>query len=93
MKTYSPKPKDITRSWYVLDASEAALGRVAAKAAKRYCLVKISQVLRIILIAVITLSLSIPTNWSSPGIRSQVKYTIAIAVIRVTLNPRLWLTC
>jgi len=34
MKTYNPKPKDITRSWYVLDASEAALGRVAAKAAK-----------------------------------------------------------
>ena len=34
MKTYSPKPKDVTRGWYVLDASEAALGRVAAKAAK-----------------------------------------------------------
>jgi large subunit ribosomal protein L13 len=32
-KTYSAKPSDVTRSWYVLDASEAPLGRVAAKAA------------------------------------------------------------
>ena len=34
MKTYSPKPKDITRSWYIIDASEASLGRVATKAAR-----------------------------------------------------------
>jgi large subunit ribosomal protein L13 len=33
MKTYSLKPKDITRSWYVLDASQASLGRVATRAA------------------------------------------------------------
>lgn len=33
MKTYSAKPTDVTRKWYVLDASEAPLGRVAAKAA------------------------------------------------------------
>jgi large subunit ribosomal protein L13 len=33
MKTYSAKPTDVTRVWYVLDASEAPLGRVAAKAA------------------------------------------------------------
>lgn len=32
-KTYSAKPSDVTRVWYVLDASEAPLGRVAAKAA------------------------------------------------------------
>lgn len=32
-KTYSAKPSDVTRAWYVLDASEAPLGRVAAKAA------------------------------------------------------------
>lgn len=33
MKTYSPKPTDITRSWYVIDASTAPLGRVATKTA------------------------------------------------------------
>lgn len=32
-KTYSAKPGDVTRTWYVLDAAEAPLGRVAAKAA------------------------------------------------------------
>lgn len=34
MKTYSPKPKDITRTWYVIDASGEALGRMATKAAR-----------------------------------------------------------
>ena len=33
MKTYSAKPADITRQWYVIDASEAPLGRVATKIA------------------------------------------------------------
>ncbi len=33
MKTYSIKPSDIVRIWYVIDASEASLGRVATKAA------------------------------------------------------------
>jgi len=33
MKTYSAKPTDVTRKWYVLDASDAPLGRVATKAA------------------------------------------------------------
>lgn len=33
MKTYSAKPSDVTRAWYVLDASEAPLGRLATKAA------------------------------------------------------------
>ena len=33
MKTYSAKPADITRKWYVIDASETTLGRVATKAA------------------------------------------------------------
>ncbi len=33
MKTYSAKPADVTRGWYVLDATEAPLGRVATKAA------------------------------------------------------------
>jgi large subunit ribosomal protein L13 len=32
-KTYSAKPSDVTRVWYVLDAAEAPLGRLAAKAA------------------------------------------------------------
>lgn len=33
MKTYSAKPGDITRKWYVIDASEAPLGRVATQIA------------------------------------------------------------
>ena len=33
MNTYSAKPTDVIRKWYVLDASEAPLGRVATKAA------------------------------------------------------------
>jgi len=33
MKTYSPKPRDIERRWYVLDASGAMLGRLATQAA------------------------------------------------------------
>jgi large subunit ribosomal protein L13 len=33
MKTYSPKPRDIERRWYVLDASGAVLGRLATEAA------------------------------------------------------------
>ncbi len=34
MKTYSAKPSDVTRKWYVVDASEAPLGRVATQVAK-----------------------------------------------------------
>lgn len=34
MKTYSAKPTDVTRKWYVVDASEDTLGRVATKVAK-----------------------------------------------------------
>lgn len=33
MKTYSAKPSDVTRQWYVVDASEAPLGRVATRVA------------------------------------------------------------
>ena len=33
MKTYSAKPTDVTRKWYVIDASEAPLGRVATQVA------------------------------------------------------------
>jgi len=33
MKTYSAKPSDVTRAWYVLDASEITLGRLSTKAA------------------------------------------------------------
>ena len=32
-KTFSAKPSDVTRKWYVVDASEATLGRVATKIA------------------------------------------------------------
>ncbi len=33
MKTYSAKPTDVTRAWYVIDAAEAPLGRVATRVA------------------------------------------------------------
>lgn len=33
MKTYSAKPSDVTRQWYVIDAAEAPLGRVATRVA------------------------------------------------------------
>jgi large subunit ribosomal protein L13 len=33
-KTYSAKPTDVTRQWYVIDASEATLGRVATQIAQ-----------------------------------------------------------
>jgi large subunit ribosomal protein L13 len=33
MKTYSAKPTEVTRKWYVIDASEAPLGRLATVAA------------------------------------------------------------
>ena len=33
MKTYSAKPSDVTRKWYVVDASKAPLGRVATQIA------------------------------------------------------------
>jgi large subunit ribosomal protein L13 len=34
MKTYSAKPTDITRKWYVVDASDAPLGRLSTQIAK-----------------------------------------------------------
>jgi large subunit ribosomal protein L13 len=33
MKTYSPKPQDVERRWYVIDASGAVLGRLASQVA------------------------------------------------------------
>ncbi|MEO8105332.1 MAG: 50S ribosomal protein L13 [Candidatus Saccharibacteria bacterium] len=33
MKTYSVKPTDITREWFLIDASETTLGRVSTKIA------------------------------------------------------------
>jgi large subunit ribosomal protein L13 len=33
MKTYSPKPEHIERRWYVIDAGDAVLGRLASEAA------------------------------------------------------------
>lgn len=33
MSTYSAKPSEVTRKWYVIDASEAPLGRVATQVA------------------------------------------------------------
>ncbi len=33
MKTYSAKPSDVTRQWYLVDASEAPLGRLATRIA------------------------------------------------------------
>lgn len=34
MKTYSAKPSDVTRQWYVIDAAEAPLGRLATRVAQ-----------------------------------------------------------
>jgi large subunit ribosomal protein L13 len=34
MKTYSAKPSDVSRKWYVIDASELPLGRIATKSAE-----------------------------------------------------------
>lgn len=34
MKTYSAKPKDVTRQWYLLDASTMPLGRLSTVAAR-----------------------------------------------------------
>ena len=33
MRTYSPKPSDITRQWHVIDATDVVLGRLAVQAA------------------------------------------------------------
>ncbi len=33
MKTFSAKPSDVERKWYILDASEIPLGRLSTKAA------------------------------------------------------------
>ncbi len=33
MKTFSAKPSDVTRKWYVIDAAEAPVGRIATVAA------------------------------------------------------------
>jgi ribosomal protein L13, bacterial type len=35
MKTFSPTPKDINREWYVVDADNQVLGRLAAQIAHR----------------------------------------------------------
>ena len=35
MKTFSPTPKDINREWYVVDASDKVLGRLATQIAHR----------------------------------------------------------
>jgi large subunit ribosomal protein L13 len=34
MKTYAPKPRDIERRWYVIDAQGSVLGRLASETAK-----------------------------------------------------------
>lgn len=34
MKTYSAKPTDVIRAWYLVDASEAPIGRVATRVAE-----------------------------------------------------------
>ena len=33
MRTYQPKPSDVTRQWHVIDASDIVLGRLASQAA------------------------------------------------------------
>lgn len=33
MRTYSPKPGEVTREWYVIDATDVVLGRLASQVA------------------------------------------------------------
>lgn len=33
MRTYSPKPADVQRQWYVIDATDVVLGRLASQVA------------------------------------------------------------
>jgi len=35
MKTYSAKPSEVTKKWWVIDAQDVVLGRLAAEIAKR----------------------------------------------------------
>lgn len=35
MKTYSAKPRDVERKWYIVDAADKVLGRLASKIAAR----------------------------------------------------------
>jgi large subunit ribosomal protein L13 len=34
VRTYSPKPSDVTRQWHVIDATDVVLGRLASQTAK-----------------------------------------------------------
>ena len=34
MRTYSPKPGDVTRQWHVIDATDVVLGRLATQVAR-----------------------------------------------------------
>jgi large subunit ribosomal protein L13 len=34
VRTYSPKASDVTRTWYVIDASDVVLGRLASQTAR-----------------------------------------------------------
>lgn len=34
MRTFTPKPDDVERSWYVIDAADVVLGRLASQAAQ-----------------------------------------------------------
>ena len=34
MRTYTPKASEITRKWYVIDAEDLVLGRLATEAAR-----------------------------------------------------------
>jgi ribosomal protein L13 len=35
MKTFSAKPAEVKRDWYVIDATDKVLGRVASEVARR----------------------------------------------------------
>lgn len=37
MKTYSPKPEEISRDWLIVDAEDKILGRIATEIATRLC--------------------------------------------------------
>ena len=73
MKTFSAKPAEVKRDWYVIDAEGKTLGRMASEIARR---------LRGMLIPVITSSWSMPRKCTSLAISSRTR------CITITLDTR-----
>lgn len=76
MKTFSAKAQDIERKWYVIDAADKVLGRVAVEAAN-LLRGKNKTIFTPTWTAVIMSSFSTPTKLSSPATKSVLKFTPA----------------